>query len=167
MAEGGLHVQVLLAHPRQDPRRDEVHGQPGERDDEHPAAEDPRRVVEPPDRLDEDPDRDRHQRDTVCERGEDLGAPVAEAPLGSGRPGREPGGGERQTERRHVAEHVARVGKESEAAGQQPADELDDRVGGGQGEDDGERAGAAASMGMVVRHLRVGGVIESGLLNES
>ncbi len=110
-----------------------------------------RRIVETADRLHEDPDRDRDQREAVRERGEDLGSPEAEAPLRSRRPSRQPGRAERERERRGVPEHVARVRQQRQAAGQKPADDLGDRVGDGQGEDEPERAPAAGSVR--VRHF--------------
>ena len=92
MPERGLDVQALTGGPREDSGRDQVDGEADHGDREHPAAENLRRVVETPDRLDEDPDRDRDEQETVHERGEDLGALKAEAPVGSGRTRREPGG---------------------------------------------------------------------------
>ena len=76
----------------------EVEREPDHADGEHPAAARLERIAEALDRLDDDPDRDRDERDAVRERGEDLRAPVAEAPLGRRRPRAEPGREQREPE---------------------------------------------------------------------
>ena len=131
-------------------------------DEEHPAAEDVRRIIQSAERFHEHPDRDRDQREAVRERGKDLGSPEAEAPLRSRGPRREPSRAERERERCGVAEHVACIREQRQAAGQEPADDLGARVGDGQGKDEPERAPAADPVRVVVRVLHFfGGLIEN------
>ena len=156
--ERGLHVEALPGRPREDPRRNQVDGEPEQCDGEHPAAEDLRRVVETPDRLDEDPDRDRDEHETVHERGEDLGALKAEAAVGRGGTRGEPGRTECKAQRPDVSEHVAGVGEQREAARQQPGDDLHDRVRGREAEH--EREGPSATRpAVLVRVGHLGGLI--------
>ncbi len=57
---------------------------------------------------------------------------------------------------------MPRIGEEGETAGQEPADDLGDRVGDGQGKDERERARAPRAVAVaVVAHLRTGGLIET------
>ena len=116
-------------------------------------------------RLDEDPDRDHDEGDSVGERGQDLGPPVAEAPLCSRRAGGQPRREQRERNRPRVTQHVTGVCEERQAVGGQTAYELDHGVGRGQHEHGAESAPAARAVeavAVVVAH--VGGRITIGPL---
>ena len=114
--ERAAHVQALAVGARQHERRDEVHGDADERDDEHDAAVHVGRRDEPAHGAVDDPDADEEQRDPVRLRGEDLGASEPERPRAARGARREPRGDERSRERRGVGEHVPRVGEQRERA---------------------------------------------------
>ncbi len=165
MRVGRSNVEALTRGAREDPRGEEIHEQPDARDDEHPAGEDLRRVREPLDRFDEDPDRDHDEGDSVGERSQDLGPPVAEAPLRSRRAGGQPRREQRERNRRRVTQHVTGVCEERQAVGGQTPYELDHGVGRGQREHGAESAPAARaveSVAVVVAHF--GGRITIGPL---
>ena len=62
MTERRLNVEVLLGGSSEDSRRREIHAEPDRPDEEHPAAEDVRRIIQSAERFHEHPDRDRDQR---------------------------------------------------------------------------------------------------------
>ena len=120
------HVEAVASRPVQHARRGEVHGEADRADHEHPAAGDVRWVGEAPRSLHEDPDRDDDEQDAVRERREDLGPPVAEAPLRRRRPPGEPGREQGERQRGGVGEHVPGVGQDGQRVGEQPDDDLHD-----------------------------------------
>jgi hypothetical protein len=122
------HVERVAAAPCEQPQRTRVDQKADGGDGEHRARGDLGGAVEPPERLDEDPDPERHQRQAVDERREDLRAREAEAAAQRRRPGGEPGREQREGERRRVRAHVRRVREESEAAREPAAHRLDDPV---------------------------------------
>ena len=105
------HIEAVASRPVEHGGCGEVHSEADHADDEHPAARHPRRVGEASRGLDEDPDGDDDQEDAVRERGEDLRAPIAEAPLWGRRTSGEPRREQRECERRRVRQHVAGVCK--------------------------------------------------------
>ena len=157
MTERRLNVEVLLGGSREDPRRREVHA----------AARSPAtRSIQPP-RTCGGSSRRRIASTKTQIAIATSARPFASAARISARrkpklrsgvagPGREPGRAERERERRGVAEHVARVREQRQAAGQEPADDLGPRVGDGQGKNEPERSPAAGPVRVVVRvrHLR-------------
>ncbi len=78
VAEGRFDVEAVTPRSREDDSRRNVHRHADERDREHPATEDIAGVAQPHGRLHEDPDRERDEQHTVCERGENLRALVAD-----------------------------------------------------------------------------------------
>jgi hypothetical protein len=143
------------ASPVEDRGDGEVHAGARDCDREHPAAEDLRRVVEPADRGVEDPDRERDERDAVCERDQHLGALVAVRTLGRRGLSGEPDGDEREADRDVVGEHVHGVREQGEASRQHPADELHERVCGGEDERHAERSAARCAAVVVgMRHAK-------------
>jgi predicted ester cyclase len=127
--ERRAHVQRVVAAAMEDRGRCEVDSEARDRNERNPAGQDFRWIIEPAPGLDEDPDREHDEHDAVRKRCEDLGALIAEAPLGSAGPAREPDGDQSQRERQVVREHVSGIREQGEAAGQQAADDLDRREG--------------------------------------
>ncbi len=154
----GLDVQRLAARAGEDGECRHVDDEPSDGHDEHPAAEHLRRVGQPSHRLEQHPGGDEHEQQPVEERGDDLGAPVAEAAVGRGGAPREPDRPEREQQREDVREHVTGVGEQRQAVGRQPAGHLGHRVGGEQHQRpaEGARAGVRVTVrvvvGVAVRH---------------
>ena len=115
VTESALEVQAPAAGAGEDEDAREVHDEAEHGDRQHEAAQDLRRLLEALVGLREDPDRDRYQRDTVEEGGQDLGSLVAEAPVRGRGLLRQPHGEERDPQREGVREHVPRVCEEREA----------------------------------------------------
>ena len=88
VAQRGRDVEALARVPRAGSRAaTRLTASPADGDRQHQPRLDLGRIAEPHPGLDEDPDRDRDQGDAVEERGEDLGAPIAEGAAGAaGRP---------------------------------------------------------------------------------
>ena len=129
---------------------EEVDGEPDHADDEHPAAGDVGRVGEAPRGLHEDPDGDDDEQDAVRERREDLGPPVAEAPLRRRRPTGEPGREQRERQRRCIGEHVPGVGEHRQRVGDQADDDLHDEEARNERKCDRERLPVGAQAGVLV-----------------
>ena len=131
----------------------EMHRQPDHRDTQQETAVDVGYLAEPAPRLEQNPRRDRPQHERAGQRGEYLGALVAEgAPGGAGgrvRSGRQ----QRRSHRDAQGQAVSRVGQERQASGHDPAGHLCD----GYGDDEGERnAQAGHGFGPVGEGKRVG-----------
>ena len=106
---------------------DEIHSEPGDAGCEHPAARHAWRIGKPADRLPDDPETEPDEDDGVDERGQDLGAPPPEAPLGRRWPPRQPRSEKREPERKGIGEHVRRVGEQGDRPGREPGCHLDAR----------------------------------------
>ncbi len=144
--ERRLDVQALPARADEDCRRAGVHGEPGQRHEEHPPAQDLGRVVDAADRLPDDPAAHEHECEAVHEGGQDLGPLEAEAASSARRAPGEADGAEREPDREDVRDHVTGVGEEREAAREDPADDLDDREGEREDENRDERPPRRAAM---------------------
>ena len=151
----GPDVEAVAAGADHEPGREDVHAEPDHADEQHPAAERVARVAEPVDRLDEDPDGDRDEQDAVRERGEDLRAVEAEAPLRGRRPPRRPRREEREREPARVGGHVPRVREQRERVGERAGDDLDDAEGDDQRERQRERTRPGRAGSAVVVPVRV------------
>ena len=154
--ERGLDVEIAAAAAKQDRAGGEVDCHSDQAYHQHPASEHVGRVTKALVRLVEDPDRERHQRDPVGERRQDLRTLVPVRSLRCRRPFGEPDGEEGERERDVVGEHVHRVGEEGQAPGREPADDLDHGVDGRDRECERECSAAAAPrVGVIVAHVRV------------
>ena len=101
-------------------------------------------------RFADDHQSDRRQRRPVGERGEDLGAVVAEGALVGRRPPRDPEREQRQPQRGGVGEHVPGVGKQRQRVGEPTPGRLGDHVDRHQRQRPGQ---AAEAVGPVVNRV--------------
>jgi hypothetical protein len=97
--------------------RGEVHADSRERDDQNDSTAHVGRIDQAPNRRVDDHDADDEERDPVHVGGEDLEPAEAERPAASRRPEREGRSDQREPEGRGVGEHVPRVRKQRERAG--------------------------------------------------
>ena len=129
---------------------EEVHGEPDHAHGEHPPAGDVGRVGEASRGLHEDPDRHDDEQDPVRQRRQNLGPPVAEAPLRRRRPARQPGREQRERKRCCIGEHVPGVGEHRQGVGDQAHDDLDDEEARNERQSDRERLPVGAQPGVFV-----------------
>ena len=156
VSKRSLDVQAVLARPGEDESGCEIDGDSDDAQDENPASEHVRRVAKPLERLVEDPDRERDERDAVRERCQHLRPLVAVGSLRARGSAGEPDGEEGKRERDVVGQHVHRVCEQCQAAGDEPADDLGDRVESGDRECERECAATAGPrVRVVVTHIRV------------
>ncbi len=154
--ERGLDIEIATAAAKQDRAGGDIYSYSDQAYHEHPASEHVGRVTKPLVGLVEDPDRERHQRDPVRERRQDLRTFEPVRSLRCRRPFGEPDGKEGERERDVVGEHVHRVGQEGQASGREPADHLHHGVDGRDRECERECSAAAAPrVGVIVAHGRV------------
>ena len=105
--------------------------------------------------LHEDVPGDPEEHEAVGHGGQDLDPVVAVRPFRAGGPLGELHGGQGEDEPGHVGEHVARVGQERQASGQEARRHLDRQEAQRQGQDEGQAAGGDASgrgVGVIVSH---------------
>ena len=94
------HVEAGALRVAQQEHRHAVRGEADERDGEHDARGDLRRIGEAPHRLEHDVAGDAEQQDGVRDRGNDLEPQVAECPAERRRPPREPDREQREPDAR-------------------------------------------------------------------
>ena len=123
---GAPHVEALLLRVAQEQQRDEVRDEADEREREHRARRDLRRLGQPPPGLVQDERRDREQQERVGHRGQDLEAQVAEGAAAGRRALREPDRREREGDAHDVGQDVAGIREQREAVGDGGSDDLDD-----------------------------------------
>jgi len=111
----------------EEPGASEVRGEPDDRDGEHRPPEHVRGRPQASVGLHENRAGDGEQHERVDERRQNLGTVVAVGLGGRRRAGRDPDGEEREGERAHVGEHVARVREEREASREERTQHLDDK----------------------------------------
>ena len=132
---------------------DQVDEQADGRDRQHRDAGDRMRRTEPLPGLGEDVAGHRRQHQGVGECGEDLDPVVPVGPAGRWPTLRELHGGQGQDQAGDVRQHVAGVGEEREAAGEEAGRDLDGQESAGQPEDDREPAPAGVmGVGVLVGH---------------
>ena len=133
----------------EDERGDDVHNQAAKADPEDGPAIDVRVFQEEAVvRLEADPGDDDPEGDGIEQSGEDLGAVEAEGALGGGGALGDPHGKEGEADGGGVGRHVAGIGKEREAPGDQAAHDLRDHV--ARDQDEGKAQAAAAEASQVV-----------------
>ena len=118
---GAAQVQVAAPAAAQDEQADHVHGQAGDRHDQHQAAFDDDRRPQPADRLDDDQERDADEGRAVGQRGQDLGALIAVGPRRRRRAAAKSHREQGQRDGCRVAGHVAGVGQQGQRAGDEAA----------------------------------------------
>jgi hypothetical protein len=133
---GAPSVEITIPDAVQDPQADEVHHEPGGRDDQEESCPDRLGVLDPLDRLDHHPAGNSEQRCTVDQSGQNLPPLVAIGLAVAGGPERYPSAEESEPQRPRIGEHVAGIGDQGERAAEPSPDGLDHHEGEGKGEDD-------------------------------
>ena len=123
---GALDVERRAVGLGELARRDQVHDEAGERDDDHRPAARIGRIDQPFDRAEGDEAREHEQRRAVRLRGEHLHPAEAEGDVPVRGPSDEPDHDEREEERAGVGQHVRGVGDQRERVGHDARDHLDD-----------------------------------------
>jgi hypothetical protein len=138
----------------EDHERHQVDDEAARRDGEHAGARHRGRCAQALHRLEQDHGCDRQQRGAVHERGQDLGAVVAEGEARARGPVGDPEREEGERQGADVPEHVAGVGEERQRAGEHAARHLGEHVDGRQGQGDLQAplVGAAGGCLMGVGH---------------